>query len=657
MTTSLRTKLLLSFLIVIGLSGLVTTWVGVRLIGDEIIRRAQDKVRIDLNSAREIYNQRLERVREVVRLTGIRFFVRDGLIARDADLMMEELENVRRMESLDVLTITDEAGVVLFRTRNPMVHGDSQIDDEIVKEAISSGKVVASTEIVPREDLLREGGNLAEQARMRLIPTPKARPRPKAEETSGMMIKAAAPVFDLDGSTIGVLYGGKLLNRSFETVDQVKDVVYRGEKYKGKDTGTATIFQGDLRISTNVRRSDDERALGTRVSKEVYDQVIGQGIPWIARAFVVNDWYITAYEPIRSIRGEIIGMLYVGMLEAPYVDVRNRVVLTFLGIAVLTLVVLSVVVYFITSSIISPLRDLLYATRKIAKGNLEHRVAIKSRDEIGQLSVSFNRMTKELQKATDRYLQLTRTLEDKVRDKTKELKEAQAQLVQTAKMSSLGKLAAGIAHEINNPLTSILINSHLIAERLKGSDELDDNITLIIDETTRCGGIVKGLLEFSRQTTPEKKVADVNKVIEETLLLMRSHVLVSGVTVERNLSGDIPPIMIDINKVKQVFTNVILNAMEAMTDTGKLTVRSRLSSDGRYAELEFEDTGCGIPKDMVAKIFDPFFTTKGVGGTGLGLSITYGIVEQHDGKIDVHSEEGRGTTVTIRLPVTESAID
>jgi two-component system NtrC family sensor kinase len=651
MKSSLRTKLIATFLIVIAVSGIVTVMVGIRLIGDGIIRQAQDKVRIDLNSAREVYRHNLDGVREVVRLTAVRFFLKESLLIDDPEAARAELERVRTAEGLDVLNLTDRNGVVIFRTRNPGVRGDSQAEDPLVARVLLDKEVAAATEIVSAQELAEEGADLAERAHIGFVPTRMARPTTATEETSGMVLKAAAPVLDYDGNLIGVLCGAKLLNRNYEIVDAVKAIVYQGETYKGKDTGTATIFQGDLRISTNVRGPDGERAIGTRVSQQVYDQVIVKGVPWVARAFVVSDWYITAYEPIRDVEGKIIGMLYVGMLEAPYRDLRNRVVVTFSAIAALTVVLLSVVMYFSTSSIIRPLRGLLHATQRIAAGHLETRVEAESEDELGQLAGSFNTMTAELQKSRDEYVALTRTLEDKVHERTRQLEETRDRLVQSEKMSSLGKMAAGIAHEINNPLTSILINSHLIAETLHGTHDLDENLKLIIDETTRCSTIVKGLLEFSRQTRPEMRPADINQVVEDTLLLMKSHILASKSEVTKDLGRGLPAVSMDANKIKQVFANIILNALEAMPQGGRLTIGTRLSEDGRELRIGFQDTGCGIPDDVMAKIFDPFFSTKETRGTGLGLAISYGIVEQHGGRIDVWSKVGKGTTVTIVLPV------
>ncbi|MCX5800814.1 MAG: cache domain-containing protein [Candidatus Eisenbacteria bacterium] len=652
----MREKLTISFVLVIIINGIVTSWVGVHLMGDEIIRRAQNNVRTDLNSAREVYRERLGEIRDVVRFTAVRSFLKDSLVGTNWELTKTELEAIRKNESLDVLTLADKDGVVLLRARHPDNLGDNQMHNPIVAAALSTRKVVASTEILSVRQLREEGDDLAKQARVRLVATPMTEPTQERVETSGMMLEAAAPIFDDAGALLGVLYAGKLLNKNYEIVDKVKDMVYKGEKYKGKDTGTATIFQGDLRISTNVRKTAGERAIGTRVSKEVYDEVIKKGVPWIGRAFVVNGWYITAYEPIRSLNGKIIGMLYVGMLEAPYIDLRRRLVFTFLGIALLTAFLLSLMVHFMTGKIIFPLKRLVVATEEVARGDLSHRVKINSQDELGQLAESFNAMTAELQRADDRYQALTKTLEDKVRDKTQELRDAQDQLLRSEKLSSLGKMAAGIAHEINNPLTSILINSHLIAEKLTGEEKqkFEDNLKLIIDETTRSSAIVSGLLEFSRQTPPEKKPADVNEVIEETLVLLRSQVLAHNVEIDKELGENLPKITIDENKIKQVFTNVILNGLDAMPDGGTLFIASRLSPEKQCVIIMFRDTGCGIPATDLGKIFDPFFSTKGTKGTGLGLSVSYGIIEQHSGRIDVQSEVGNGTTLSICLPMSES---
>lgn len=651
---SLGMKLTASFSMVIMVGVFLSTTTGVRIIGNTIIKQAQDKVRLDLNSAREVYLEECENIKNIVRLTAVRFFLKDAIQNNNRESLELRLIEIMEGESLDILTLTDKEGRVIIRARNPMIYGDSP-NDEIVNWVLSKNQTVVSTQIVTDDELEKEGEDLANKARIKLIPTPKARPKAEIEETSGMMIKAASPVLDYGGDLIGVLYGGILINRNYETVDKVKDIVYRGEQHKKKDIGTATIFQGDLRISTNVKKLDGSRAIGTQSSEEVCDQVIREGIPWIGRAFVVNAWYITAYEAIKNINGKIIGMLYVGMREQPYVDLKNRVVLTFLSIALLSIVLLSIIAYLTTINITRPIKQLLFATNEITKGNLSQRVQIRSHDEIGQLADSFNDMTTALQKATDNYLTLTKTLEKKVAEKTKELEQTQDYLIRSEKLTSLGRLAAGIAHEINNPLTAILINGHLIAEELKGDDTFKEKVELLIDETTRCSNIVKGLLEFSRQTSPEKIPADINKIIEKTLLLFASQILVAKVRVEKNYDKTVPKLMIDINKIEQVFTNVILNALDAMPDGGILAITTEVSVPKKSVEIKFTDTGCGIPKDNINKIFDPFFSTKPTKGTGLGLSVSYGIIRQHDGDIRVQSAPEKGTTITICLPINSKA--
>jgi two-component system NtrC family sensor kinase len=259
--------------------------------------------------------------------------------------------------------------------------------------------VAAGTQIVPRAELLKEGPDLAERAYFEFVPTPMAAERAENHEENGMMLKAAAPVLDERGELIGALYGGLLFNRNYDLVDEVKNIVFKGERYQGHDIGTATIFLGDLRIATNVLDDQGERAVGTRVSREVEEAVLKKGESWVAPAFVVRAWYITAYQPIRDIDDRIVGMLYVGMLEKPYIDLRNEVMLTFTIIAGLCAILIILILSDIAKNITRPLRVMVQATDQIAQGDLSHRVDIDQQDEIGHLAVSFNRMADNLAKA------------------------------------------------------------------------------------------------------------------------------------------------------------------------------------------------------------------------------------------------------------------
>lgn len=646
----LRTKLILSHSVVIFAGVFLSAIVGAVLIGQTVIRQAQDKVRLDLNTAHEVYRQECESVRNIVRLVATRYDIRNSLARGNRPELIEELTRIRSEESFDILTLTDSRGTVLVRARNPGLFGD-RLHDPVMDRTIGTLKPVVATSIIPAAVLAMESNELALQSLTPIVATPKSRLRNDTAETSGMMIEAAAPLLSPEGSLIGVLIGGRLLNRNFEIVDRVKDIVYRGEQYRGRDIGSTTIFQDDFRISTNVLDDRGQRAVGTRVSQTVYDRVIRQGMPFIDRAFVVNAWYFAAYEPIRDIKGEIIGMLYVGMLEAPSVEVRRRIMLTFFGIALLTMVVLLVSSNFVSAKITRPILDLLTATGRVAQGDLHYRVRPGPDDEIGQLAASFNQMTDDLQRLTDGYQSLNRDLENKVREKTDELQAAQSRLVQSEKLTALGKLAAGIGHEINNPLTSILLNSHLLVEGLDERGEEREELQLIIDETTRCSSIVRGLLEFARQSSPAKSTVDLNFVIGKTLRLFESQAQALRIKIEQRLQSDMSPIYADAGKMAQVISNLSLNAMEAMPSGGTLTVTTIQESVSNAIRLEFRDTGCGIPADVIGSIFDPFFTTKGVKGTGLGLAITYGIIQQHDGTIEVQSQTGRGSVFIVRFPV------
>ena len=635
MKASLRIKLVTCFLAVILICGLVATLVGTQFIGTGIIRQAQDKVRNDLNSARVIYRQENEELQDTVRLTAMRFFIKDALLKNDMTILMEELGKIRKEESLDILTLTDRHGRVLLRLRDLSKSGDSQREDGLVSRVLSTEEAVATTMIMSEEELLKEGADLAEQAHIEFIPTPKAKRTQQTRQTCGMMMKAAAPIHGYDGSLLGVLYVGNLLNRNYKIVDKVKDTVYQGVKYEGKDIGTATIFQGDLRVSTNVRKENGTRAIGTRVSEEVYERVLIKGLPWIDRAFVVNNWYIAAYEPIRDIKDDIIGILYVGILEEKFIDMRNRATAIFLGIACAGMIVALIVSSFLAKGILQPIKQLIFASHQWADGNLDYRVETAQKDEIAELTDTFNLMASSLKERDER------------------LKEyAHQQIMKSERLATLGQLAAGVAHEINNPLGAILMYAHLSLEETSVEDSQRKNLEKVVGEATRCKTIVRGLLDFARQSEPSVEEADANDILKRTLSLLRNQALFQNIKITTMLCPTLPKAMMDTGQIQQVFTNIILNAAEAMDGEGEMTVMTQTAKDGEFIEIELTDTGCGIPRENLEKIFDPFFTTKEVGrGTGLGLAVSFGIIAKHQGTIEVESNLNKGTTFIVRLPL------
>ncbi len=233
----------------------------------------------------------------------------------------------------------------------------------------------------------------------------------------------------------------------------------------------------------------------------------------------------------------------------------------------------------------------------------------------------------------------------------KKLKEAQGQVIQSEKMASLGRLAAGVAHEINNPLTSILLYGNILQEKLETEDPNKKNLKYILEDAERCKEIVKNLLAYSRQTNPKKEVFLINALVNESLSLIRDQKLFMHIEVIKDLTDTMIYIDADKNQLSQVVINLIINSMDAMDGSGTLTLRTYGEPRSGKAYLEVSDTGCGIPEENLTKVFDPFFTTKAPGkGTGLGLSMAYGVLEENQGRIRVKETGPEGTTIVMQLP-------
>ena len=649
-TKSIQSQLILYFTIAILVSSIITGMVGVKIIQHQIYTRAETKTISDLNSAREIYRNKISQIENIARLTAARSLIVKAVIENNSTFLQKDLQRTLLREKLDILTIVDKNGKVISRGHNGSVLGDDLKEDKLISRTITTKRLTNGTDIVSREYLMRESPELAAQALMDVIPTPKAKPHKDKQESSGIMLKTAVPILDDQGNFLGVLLGGILINRNFEIVDKIKEVVHEGEVYKGREIGTATIFQGDLRISTNVKNEDGTRAISTLVSEEVYDSVLSGGRRYVGEAFVVNALYISAYEPIRDIDNNIIGILYVGVLEQPFEDILKNTLAIFLGIALLGIVLIITVAVNQAKRISTPLKKIENAANNIAEGNYNQTITVHAAREIEHLAASLNQMAKELERKKLEIEEWGNTLEKKVLERTEEIKKIHSQLFRSEKLASLGKLAAGVAHEINNPLTGILTNSSLLLDDLEKADPRREDVEVIVKETIRCREIVKRLLDFARQTKPQKQLININSIIENIILLVRNQTSFRNIVIQKELSENIPDVMADRDQIQQVFVNIIINSSEAMAGGGSLTIESKLAEQSDSILIRFTDTGPGIPDDIKEKIFDPFFTTKEQ-GTGLGLSISYGIIEQHGGDISIESKRGEGTKFTIRLPI------
>ena len=330
----------------------------------------------------------------------------------------------------------------------------------------------------------------------------------------------------------------------------------------------------------------------------------------------------------------------------------------FLFFGIITILAIStIIISVIFRNVNKPVKNLVLATKKIADGQFDYEIPVHEHDEIGELAASFKRMTERLKKADEEIKELIRTLEEKVEERTKELKVAQLQIIQSEKLASIGKLSATIAHEINNPLNGILTYTKLIEKRL-GRDSLSQDeiqkiksyLATMIRETERCSTIVRNLLDFARQREPALKFdVNVNTLIDDSLNFISNQISLQEIEVIRQYS-ELPPITADPQQLRQVFLNILVNACEAMPKGGKIIVRTSYLKDEEKVHVEIEDTGMGIDKEVLDKIFDPFFTTKEK-GTGLGLSVVYGIVNAHKGDLKIESKKGEGTKVIIKLPL------
>ena len=633
---SIATRLSLSLLTIITLSGLLFTIVGVETISSLIVAEAEERVRNDLNAARLIYADELDHIRQAVEFTAVRTFIEDIVLRKDITQEYKDvLARFKINEGLDILTFTDLNGIVVLRISDSIRIGDDQSRQELVNAVLATRRPAAAAIIVPARDLQSESALLAEQAHFVFVDTPMARPRSETEEWAGMMLMAAVPILDENEALIGVVYAGTLLNRNYGIVDEVKQTVFQDAVYAGRDIGTATIFQDDVRISTNVHNEDGSRALGTRVARDVYEQVVVNGEQWVGRAFVVNDWYIAAYEPIRNHRNEIIGILYVGILEQKYTDIRNRAILVFSGITLAGVVLSIFMALLISRGISSSIKKLVTASKQLANGNLEAKVSNVSHDELGELAETFNFMATAL------------------RDRDEKLKEyAKKKIMESERLALIGQLSANVAHELNNPLQGIVTYSHLLLEEDTCSEDERANLQKIVVQANRCRDIIRGLLDFSRQKKPDKTLCNVNTLLQGCISLVEKQAPFHNIKVTSNLQDDLPRVVLDPSQIERVFLNLIINAAEAMDGNGRLSLTTRHNRKKKTVEIRIQDNGHGISRENMNRIFDPFFTTKETGhGVGLGLAISYGIVKEHKGNISVESEPEKGTTFTVGLPL------
>jgi two-component system NtrC family sensor kinase len=442
---------------------------------------------------------------------------------------------------------------------------------------------------------------------------------------------------------------------AIQSIGKVKDVknvfIYNRE-------GIAVYASDDTLIGTAPERENlVQAALNGRTVRPLVTKDYRNMPVLLYYSAIVNDkTCYTAACHFHSRDDRVLGVLVTSLSASSIKSASNQIVGGAIFIGGILVATLSVFLFFIINKFVTrPIILLEQGVKRLADGEFADPIIFNSRDELGLLAENFNITASQIQRYRSKLENWARELEDEVAKKTVEIKQAQEQLSNAEKLASLGRLSAGVAHELNNPLTGIVTFAHLMRDRMPKENELDrEDLDMIIEQANRCTKIVKGLLSFSRKGTSEKALINLNEIIEGAIGLLKNQSAFHDIQMDLKLHDGLPLIYVDANQIHQVILNLFTNATDAMNNIGliKVSTQTVLIDGLDYVEMSFSDTGPGIGPEHMNKIFEPFFTTKDVGkGTGLGLPVSYGIIKRHGGDILVQSKINKGATFFVRLPV------
>jgi len=601
------------------------------------------KVRSDLAVARGYFDQVVAEVGGGTESVAASHALLKALKARDAPALAQLLDRQRAQLGLDFLVTVPAHDPALLNT-----------------EAFAASRG-ARLAIVDGAQFARLAPHLSSRVPVPLIPTRNAAPSERKIEDRALVVLARAEVMDDDGRVIALVGGGVLLNQNLPFIDHINRIVYPDGSLPFGSQGTATLFMDDVRITTNVRLFKDERAIGTRVSQAVSDAVLKRGSTWLDRAFVVNDWYVSAYEPLVDGAGRRVGMLYVGYLEQPFRLVKYGM-LGAIGIIIGVVMALAAIFSLRWArSIFGPVQQMNRTMRAVEEGRGDARVGpVAAGDEIGRLATHLDHLLDVIDEKTRSLQSWANELDAKVAERTRELaqsnaslRQAQQQLVKSEKLAAIGQLTASVAHEINNPIAVIQGNLDLMRETLgEHAGPVRAELKLLDEQVERMRLIVTQLLQYARPTEYAGYVEamDVNRVMDECLVLVghmltRTHIEVVKDYAATQRAG------INRQELQQVLLNLIINAIQVMPEGGRLALRTRDWVQVGAAcgvVLEVSDTGPGLSAQVREHLFRPFFTTKS-DGNGLGLWISLGLVERYGGGIEAANAPGGGAVFTVRL--------
>ena len=614
------------------------------------------KVRSDLAVARGYFEQVQTEIATGAQTVASSHSLYVALTAQDMPAMKHELTQAQQRLGFDFFNLYDTQGQLLTASWHDAKHRpqSQQLQIPPPPAVPTQAKATAQLRKLDRAELLALAPQLAARLDIALIPTKGAAPNTRTHEERALVMLASLPVTDTEGRLLAWLRAGVLLNQNLPLIDHINQIVYPEGSLPLGSVGTATLFLDDVRITTNVRLFQDQRAIGTRVSQAVHDAVLVRGETWLDRAFVVNDWYVSAYEPLLNERLERIGMLYVGYLETPFRHVKYSLLAIVIGIFGMAMAAAAWLSLRWARSIFQPVELMNRTMRQVEDGHSAARVgSLTQQDELGALASHLDQLLDAVDDKTAKLLRWNDELDTKVTERTQalaqsheSLKQTQAQLVKSEKLAAIGQLTASVAHEINNPIAVMQGNLDLVREMLGAQAQpVATELKLMDQQIERMRLIVTQLLQYARPNDYAGYVdaVDVNTTMASSLVLVEHLLSNTRITVARAWRAK-QPVQINQQELQQVMINLMLNAIQAMPEGGTLTLRSDDQTDkmGRAGVLiEVCDTGSGLSDLAKERLFSPFFTTRH-DGNGLGLWISVGLVERYGGSISACNRSEMG---------------
>ena len=625
------------------------------------------KVRSDLGVAHGYFGKVLSEVGAGTQAVANSHRLNLSLAADDMPALKTQLAQAQQQLNFDFVNLYSVHGELLTASWQDPLTSPSPTPTSALLHLLRQPVPEAQVQRITRADMLALAPHLTQRLMIPLISTQSASPSPRTQEDQALVMLASFPVNDAHGKPLAWLVAGVLLNQNLTLIDHINQIVYPEGSLPMGSVGTATLCLHDVRITTNVRLFQNQRAIGTRVSQAVQDSVLVRGETWLDRAFVVNDWYVSGYEPLLNGQGERVGMLYVGFLETPFRQTKYGMLGLTIGIFAAAMALAAWLSLGWARSIFQPVERMTRTMQLVQNGEGGARVGVLAQhDELGTLASHLDQLLDVIDDKTATLQRWGQELDAKVASRTQELansnqslQQAQAQLVKSEKLAAIGQLTASVAHEINNPIAVMQGNLDLVRETLgEHARPVAVELKLMDQQIDRMRLIVTQLLQYARPNDYAGYVVavDVNTTLGSSLVLV-DHLLASTHIVVRQQLFASQSVNINSQELQQVLINLLINALQAMPEGGTLTLRScdQADTSGHAGVLiEVCDTGAGLSDTAKERLFSPFFTTKN-DGNGLGLWISVGLLERYGGSISASNrrelgEDSPGAVFGVWLP-------